>query len=86
MWNLKVSRHFLNGMIHGYFSDCVPDCFFLSLRVLAFEALLSHLPWALSFGANEEKIALENLKIVLDTYQNFDLVIPSWYEIPMSYQ
>ena len=37
------------------------------------------LPWALEFGESEVRIALENVELVLEWYDDFHKLVPSWY-------
>lgn len=79
IWNTKINKQFENGLINGYFKDNVPNDFFEVLALYTAESQISHLPWALTFGEEEIRIGFENLKIILDDYDNFKLVIPKWY-------
>ena len=54
--------------------------FFEVLALYAAEQLLSHLPWAITFGEEEIKTAYKVMNAVLDWYDNFNLLIPKWYK------
>ncbi|MDD6467568.1 MAG: phosphotransferase [Erysipelotrichaceae bacterium] len=82
-WNVFVSEWFETGLIHGYFDGQIPDDFFPILALYAAESLISHLPWAITFGEKEVQTAYRVIENVLKWYDDFRLVIPTWYrEIP----
>ena len=54
--------------------------FFKILKFYTIEGIISHLPWALTFGEEEVKTALEMYQEALKWYDNFYLEIPTWYK------
>ena len=80
IWNTRINIYFENGLIDGYFNNNVPSAFFKVLALYIAESQISHLPWALTFGEKEVEIGFENLNIILNDYDNFDLIIPKWYK------
>ena len=79
-WNVMVSEHFETGLINGYFDNNVPDDFWRVLKFYTVESLISHLPWAVKFGQQEIKTALEVANNQMKWYHNFELEIPTWYK------
>ncbi len=80
IWNTKINLNFENGLINGYFNNNVPNNFFNVLALYTAESQISHLPWALTFGEEEIRIGFENLKIIMNDYDNFNITIPKWYK------
>lgn len=78
-WNVFKSPYFETGLIDGYFDNNIPPDFFPILALYAAESLLSHLPWAIPFGNKEIKTALQVSSAVLEWYDNFTRIVPSWY-------
>lgn len=79
-WNVFINAYFETGFIDGYFDNNVPREFFEVLCLYAAEQLLSHLPWAMTFGKEEIKTAYKVMHAVMDWYDNFKLIIPKWYK------
>jgi len=79
-WNVFVNEYFETGLINGYFNNNIPKDFFPILALYAAESLISHLPWAITYGEDEVKTAYTVIKSVMKWYDNFKLVIPTWYK------
>ena len=79
-WNVIRSEYFETGLINGYFEDNIPNDFFKILKFYTIEGIISHLPWALTFGEEETKTALNMYQEALKWYDNFKLEIPTWYK------
>ena len=79
-WNIMVSEYFQTGLVNGYYNNNVPMEFFKLLALYAVEHLISHLPWACTFGEKEIQTAYKVYKVVMDTYDDFNLIIPKWYK------
>ena len=79
-WNVMVSEYFETGLINGYFNNSVPDDFWHVLKFYTAESLISHLPWAVKFGRQEIKTALEVSDNQMKWYGNFELDVPTWYK------
>lgn len=79
-WNVYASEYFETGLINGYFNNQIPNDFFKILALYAAESLISHLPWAMTFGKEEVKTALKVTKSTLLWYDNFTREIPTWYK------
>lgn len=78
-WNVIRSKYFETGLINGYFENKIPEDFFKILKFYTIEALISHLPWAMTFGEKEVKIAFEMYDNVNEWYEDFNLEVPNWY-------
>lgn len=81
VWNVKKSNAFETGLIDGYYDNIIPDSFFKMLALYAAESCIGHVPWAITFGDEEVKIAIEVLDNIYEWYQGFSLTIPTWYNI-----
>ena len=79
-WNVIRSEYFETGLINGYFNNHIPDNFFKILKFYTIESLISHLPWAMTFGDEEVKTAYQIYDEVMKWYNNFELEIPTWYK------
>lgn len=79
VWDVHSSHAFATGRIDGYFDDCVPREFFELLALYISSNTLSSLPWAISFGNSEVKTMLDQAAEILDFYDDFKNIIPSWY-------
>ena len=79
-WNVIESEYFETGLINGYFNNAIPENFFKILKFYTAEALISHLPWAVSFGEEEVKMAKFIAEQIMFWYNNFKLDIPIWYK------
>ena len=79
-WNARRSEYFETGLVDGYFNNLVPEDFFLILKYYTIESMISHLPWAVSFGIEEIKIAEEINLLHMKWWNNFKLDIPTWYK------
>ena len=79
-WNVLRSEYFETGLINGYFDNKIPEDFFKMLKFYTIESLISHLPWAMTFGEEEVKTAYMIYDKVIEWYDNFKLEIPTWYK------
>ncbi len=77
-----VSTEFANGQLHGYFNNKVPDEFFRLMALYSARNIIASIPWSLSFGEEELKTALDNIKKVNESYNGFSAYIPNWYRRP----
>lgn len=81
IWSLRISTSFAVGQIQGYFEKEPPVKFFKLLALYLAVTALASIPWALAFGQKEVDISLENIEEILDFYQGFSQVIPTWYTV-----
>ena len=79
-WNVLASDFFETGLINGYFDNVIPQDFFPVLAIYAAESLISHLPWAATFGETEIKVAFDIFHRVFKWYDDFNLIVPTWYQ------
>lgn len=79
-WNVIRSEYFATGLINGYFDNIVPKDFFRILKFYTVESLISHLPWAMTFGDEEIKTAYMLHEKVNEWYDNYKLEVPTWYK------
>ena len=79
-WNIRKSEYFETGLVNGYFNNNIPDNFWHLIKLYTAEHLISHLPWASTFGEKEIKTAYEIYELVMNSYDNFNLLIPKWYK------
>ncbi|MBR3840463.1 MAG: phosphotransferase [Erysipelotrichales bacterium] len=79
-WNVMESEYFETGLINGYFDNEIPRDFFKILKFYTAESLISHLPWATTFGEAEIKTAKKVADYQMKWYDNFKLDIPIWYK------
>lgn len=79
VWNVQISPWFESGMINGYFNHNIPDDFFPILALYAAESLVSHIPWAMTYGEAEVQVAIDVARDVLKWYDEFKRVVPTWY-------
>lgn len=79
-WNIMISEYFQTGLVNGYYDNNVPEEFFKLLALYAAEHLISHLPWAATFGEKEINTAYKVYEVVMNTYDDFNLIVPKWYK------
>lgn len=77
-----ISTEFANGQIHGYFDNNVPDNFFKLMALYSARNLIASVPWSITFGEKELKVAFENIDRVYKAYNGFSTYIPNWYKKP----
>lgn len=78
-WNVLASEYFETGLINGYFDGQIPEDFFPILSLYAAESLISQLPWAVGYGETEVRTAYFVADRVLEWYDGFEKVVPTWY-------
>ena len=79
IWDVRVGAEFARGLLDGYFGGRVPAEFWPVLRLYLCQNMISSLPWAVGFGAEEIRIAIENAERVLGWYDDLREVVPNWY-------
>lgn len=80
VWDVEVSPYFARGRIDGYFKGQVPNDFFKLLALYICNNSISSLPWAVNFGQKEVETMKNQAQKVLDMYDDFNRVIPKWYD------
>jgi len=82
IFTAQVSPDFINGQIHAYFNDNVPELFFPIMAVYISYSIIASISWAEPFGSEEIEKMLELGNSVIRSYDGFRSVIPDWYEQP----
>ncbi|MGY5876849.1 MAG: phosphotransferase [Candidatus Thorarchaeota archaeon] len=81
-FTIQKSVPFMNGQIHSYFDDDVPNLF---LKLLAFYtgySCIDSIPWAKPFGLEEIEKARILSNSVIEEFNNYQDYMPKWYEEP----
>ena len=84
VWSVRRNNFFQSGLINGYFNNKVPSKFFKLLKLYVAESLISHIPWAYTFGEKEIKTGYEIYDLLMKWYDNFNEEIPTWYVKPLT--
>ena len=79
IWDIRAGGEYASGVVDGYFDGNVPEEFWRILRLYLAQNVIFSLPWALDFGEAEVRIALENVELVLDWYDDLQEIVPNWY-------
>lgn len=79
VWSAPVSPIFASAQIHGYFDNKVPIEFFKLLLFYVSSNMLGSFPWAMNIGKNQIEVMKKQAQEILDWYEGFTTVIPSWY-------
>lgn len=79
IWDVRAGAEFACGMVDGYFDGAVPEEFWRLLRLYLCQNMISSLPWAIGFGGEEIRVAVENARQVLGWYDDLKVVVPNWY-------
>ena len=84
VWCAKTSPAFASGRIDGYFDGNVPEEFWQMLALYVCNNCIGSLPWAIPFGDEEIQVMRRQCADILNWYDHFATVIPSWYrqEVP----
>ena len=79
VWCAQNAPQFASGMVDGYFDREVPIEFWKLLALYICSNTLSSLPWAIPFGNSEIEIMRNQAAQILQWYDDFRRVIPTWY-------
>jgi aminoglycoside phosphotransferase (APT) family kinase protein len=79
VWSVENSPPFASGIIDGYFDGNVPDTFWQLLLLYISSNTMSSLTWALGLDDDQLKVMINQMHDVLDWYENFTRIIPTWY-------
>lgn len=79
IWDIRAGGKYASGVIDGYFDGNVPETFWPIMRLYLAQNVIFSLPWALEFGQEEVRIALENVALVLEWYDDLKNIVPNWY-------
>lgn len=80
VWSAQETPRFAAGLVDGYFDGVVPMAFWELMALYVSSNLLGSLPWAIPFGEQEVAIMQGQARDVLDWYDQFHTVVPSWYQ------
>lgn len=84
VWCAQAAPAFAAGIVEGYFEGAVPLDFWELLALYISSNTLSAVPWAIPYGQEEVRIALEQARDVLRWYDNMRNPIPTWYREGLS--
>lgn len=79
-WCAQLSPAFSSGLADGYFDGRVPMDFWNLLALYICSNALGSLSWAIPFGEGEIQVMRNQAAEILQWYDNFRTVIPSWYQ------
>ena len=81
-FTIQISIPFMNGQIHSYFDDDVPDIFFRLLTFYTGYSCIASIPWAKPFGKKEVESMCKLCNNVIEGFSNYQDYIPTWYQDP----
>ena len=81
VWCARTSPAFASGRIDGYFNGSVPEEFWQLLALYVSNNCIGSLPWAIPFGEQEIQVMHRQCADILNWYNHFTTVIPSWYQL-----
>ena len=79
-FGIEVSVPYCIGQIDAYFNDEIPTDFWGALAVYCAQAALFSIKWAEQFGQKDVDGMLERCKRAFANYDNFNSIIPKWYD------
>ena len=79
-FGIEVSVPYSIGQIDEYFDDEIPNDFWGALAVYCAQAALFSIKWAEQFGQKDVDGMLERCKRAFANYDNFNSIIPKWYD------
>lgn len=79
IFSRELSIPFACGQINGYFDKKIPEDFFNTLALYLADVILFSIVWAIPYGEDEVKGMIRRAEMVLDDYDNFNMIIPKWF-------
>src|SRR5690606_19630522 len=79
VWCTEKSPEFARGMVDGYFNKNVPLEFWKTVCLYICNNIISSLLWAVRYVEEQVEIMKNLAKNELKWYDNFNRIIPSWY-------
>ena len=79
-FGIEVSVPYSIGQIDAYFDDEIPNDFWGALAVYCAQAALFSIKWAEQFGQKDVDGMLERCKRAFENYDNFNSILPKWYD------
>lgn len=79
-FSYDVSPAFASGLVDAYFNNEIPHRFWEMVCLYTATNALSSLPWALRFGDDEITTIKHQTESLYRQYNDFNSVIPAWYQ------
>ena len=80
IWDGRAAPAYARGMVDGYFTgEAIPEEFWHLLRLYLSQNMVSSVVWARDLGEYDLQIAIDNGSLVLEWYDDFNEIVPSWY-------
>ena len=79
-FGIEASVPYSIGQIDAYFDNEIPNDFWGALAVYCAQAALFSIKWAEQFGQKDVDGMLERCKRAFENYDNFNSIIPKWYD------
>ena len=79
-WNVMASSLFSTGLLHGYFGEEPSEDFFRLMALYIGANQLGGFAWAKAYGNKELQTQKNQTNQVMDWYDDFQEVVPSWYQ------
>ncbi|MGH4124203.1 MAG: aminoglycoside phosphotransferase family protein [Clostridium sp.] len=80
IFSRELSIPFANGQINGYFENKIPEDFFETLALYVADIILFSIVWVIPFGSDDVDGMIKRAEMVLDDYDNFNSIIPKWFD------
>ena len=80
VWCAQCAPAFASGRIAGYFDGPVPEEFWQLLALYMANNCIASLPWAVSYSDREVQVMRRQAETILQWYDHFHTIIPSWYQ------
>ena len=81
-YTIQRSIPFMNGQIHGYFQNVIPDLFLRLMAIYTGHCCIASIPWGRNFGLDEVDKMRRLANEMIKSYDNFNSYIPNWYHPP----
>lgn len=82
VFTVRYSVPFMNGQIHSYFQDNIPDSFFPLMALYVAYSSIASVGWGMQFSVEETQNLISIANDVTQTYNGYHTVIPTWYVEP----
>jgi len=79
VWCAQASPHFATGQLRGYCGGEPPIEFWQLLAYYIGSNTLSSIYWAIPFGQSEIDTSMNQTKDIMQWYDNFNRIVPTWY-------
>jgi aminoglycoside phosphotransferase (APT) family kinase protein len=78
-FSAKASEAFACGMIDGFTEFNPSDEFFTLVALYSAVNLLASIPWGKAYSPKELEVMIGFYDYIMDYYNDFDQVVPTWY-------